>query len=161
MDILLVYSMIRRLTTPFNEWKAYDLGIIDKNGKILKSRKDLATQAERKAFGIFDLMILKLKKLLQKVPGGNTKLGSYAAALWLIKEHDMIEDRGETLTEEDIMEAVGHYHQELVESININFYEEMSVGAGVVAGVEPDEPPVSKKKQKEYKKANHLMRRKK
>ena len=87
VDLFLVYQFIRRLTTPFNEWKAFQLGIIDERGKILKKRSTLSTIEERNAFRIFDVMILKLKKLLEKVPGGKSKLASYAAALYLSLIH--------------------------------------------------------------------------
>jgi hypothetical protein len=86
IDLFLVYSFIRRLATPFNKWDAYDLGIIDEKGNILKKRKELRLSAEKKAFGVFDVMIVNLKKLLEKVPGGKSRLASYAAALFLIRE---------------------------------------------------------------------------
>ena len=40
VDLFLVYQFIRRLATPFNKWKAYELGIIDDEGKVLIKRKD-------------------------------------------------------------------------------------------------------------------------
>ncbi len=66
IDLFLIYQFIRRLATPFKDWEAYKLGIIDENGKILKKRKDLLTVKERQAFGVFDLMILNLKNYLQR-----------------------------------------------------------------------------------------------
>lgn len=86
VDLFLVYQFIRRLATPFDKWPAYEAGVIDKDGNIIKGKKERNTRAEKESFGIFDLMILKLKKLLAKVPGGSSRLASYAAALWLIKE---------------------------------------------------------------------------
>jgi hypothetical protein len=86
VDLFLVYSFIRKLVTPFDQWEAYKLGIIDEKGNILIKRKDFLKKSQRDAFGIFDLMILNIKKLLAKVPGGQTRLASYAAALFLIKE---------------------------------------------------------------------------
>lgn len=68
VDLFLVYSMVKRLATPFNEWEAYKRGIIDERGNILKSRKDLRTIKERDAFGLYDLMILNLKRLVEKIP---------------------------------------------------------------------------------------------
>ncbi len=165
MDLFLVYSMIRRLAMPFEEWEAYKLGIIDKDGNQLKSRKDLRTQKEKAAFGIFDLMIAKLKKLLGKVPGGKSRLASYAAALWLIKEHDNIEAHGEHLTEEEIIEGFSEYYQTLNEDVNFKFEAMLkeeptnSVGGGEVAGLEPDEPPMKKKKRKSYKDENARLQR--
>ena len=158
IDLFLIYQFIKRLATPFNEWKAYDLGIIDENGNILKKGKDRKSVKERDAFGKFDLLVLKLKKLLEKVPGGQTRLGSYAAALWLIKEH---QEKGvETLTEESLME-----YMNLAESLDINerfekeFGEEIAnaVGRGAIAGIGfgPDgEPGITPKQMKKYKDKN-------
>ena len=36
LDLFLVYQFIKRLTTPYNETKAYQLGLIDEKGKKLK-----------------------------------------------------------------------------------------------------------------------------
>lgn len=85
---------------------AYEQGIIDDKGKILIKRKNFLKKAQRDAFGIFDLMILNLKKILAKVPGGQSKLASYAAALFLIREWQHFSDDS-LLTEEvndDIIE---------------------------------------------------------
>lgn len=152
VDLFLVYQFLRRLTTPFNEWKAYQLGIIDERGNILKKRSKLSTIEERNAFRIFDVMVLKLKKLLEKVPGGKSRLASYAAALYLIKEYkeDMNENDVSILVENSVKEEIAN-----------------AVGGGHIAGigVGPNgEPGVTKKKQKEYtdknkKKAAGLFKR--
>ncbi|PHS22180.1 MAG: hypothetical protein COA84_13450 [Robiginitomaculum sp.] len=161
MDLFLVFSFIKRLVLPFIEWEAFKLGIIDKDGKILKSRKQLRTQKERAAFGTFDLMILKLKTLLGKFPGGRTRIANYAAALWLIKEQKIIEDHGEELTEDYIIEGVKGYLNILNENTDLKFeimlHEEgsaTSVGGGQFAGLEPDDPPVNKRVMKKFKKKN-------
>lgn len=164
VDLYLVYQFIKRLTTPFVDWPAYKLGIIDEKGNQLKKRKNLMKVAERDAFGIFDLMILKLKKLLAKLPGGQTKLATYAAALWLVKESSEIEEYGEELTEEAIESKFNQYLHYTTESYDVNNKFEMmledgvvnSAGAGAVAGigVGPDgEPGVSKKAQKRIQKS--------
>ena len=40
-DTYMIYQVLKRLTTPFDETKAFELGIIDKNGKLLKNQKHL------------------------------------------------------------------------------------------------------------------------
>ena len=40
-------------------------------------------------------MILKLKRLLEKIPFGKSILGRYAAALWLIKEQENWQNKTE------------------------------------------------------------------
>lgn len=86
-DIYLTYRFIRALVTPFNKTKAYELGIIDENGTPLKKKRDLQTTEEKTAYTIYDRLVFKLKRLLGKLPGGKTRLASFAAALWLIKEN--------------------------------------------------------------------------
>ena len=86
VDLFLVYQFIRRLATPFEKWPAYEAGVIDKKGNILKGKNQRNLKSEKDSFGIFDLMILKIKKLLAKLPGGSSNFASYAAALFLIKE---------------------------------------------------------------------------
>ena len=85
-DSVLVYQFLKRLVTPFEKFPAYQTGVIDKDGKILVP-KHKRTQEQRNSFKIFDNMILKMKKLLAKIPGGRSKLASYAAALWFVREH--------------------------------------------------------------------------
>jgi hypothetical protein len=103
VDLYLVYRVLRRLTTPFESWEAYKLGIIDAKGNILKKRRDLDRVAEREAFTLFDLMILNMKKALAVIPGGSTKVATYAAALWLIREFR------EDASEQQLTEAVNRY----------------------------------------------------
>ena len=80
VDLYVVYRILRKLTTPFINWPAYKTGVIDASGNILKKSKD-RTNTEDQSFNKFDLMILKLKKLLEKIPGGKTKFASYAACV--------------------------------------------------------------------------------
>jgi hypothetical protein len=47
VDLYMTYRVLRRLTTPFESWEAFKLGIIDAKGNILKKRRDLDRIAER------------------------------------------------------------------------------------------------------------------
>ena len=86
LDIFVAYKFIKILTTPFEKTDAYKLGIIDKKGEILKKRKKLVTGKEKMSYTIFHTLGWNLKKLLAKFPPTRTKLGSFAAALYLLKE---------------------------------------------------------------------------
>jgi len=101
-DLILVYQFLKRLTTPFNKTEAFKLGIIDKDGKVLKKSKELETSAEKNAYGYYDRMVFNLKKVLEKVPGGKSQFASYAAALFLIKESNTSKD----YTEQELMEGL-------------------------------------------------------
>lgn len=142
VDIFLVYQFLKRLATPFDEWDAYKLGIIDERGNILKKRKQLLKVKEREAFGIFDRMILNIKKLIEKVPGGKSRLASYAAALYLIKED--WQHMSDQQLEESIIKHFANLNT-LEESTDLKFEifnkmidEEIpanAAGAGNVAGM--------------------------
>ena len=88
LDIYIAYKFIQLLVVPFDKTDAYKLGIIDDNGKILKKRKNLETPEEKKAYpSIFYTMVWKIKRLLEKLPFGKTKMASIAAAAFFLKEH--------------------------------------------------------------------------
>jgi hypothetical protein len=140
IDYYLVYRFIKLLTIPFIKWNAFKYGIIDENGNILKSRRDLSTDEERKSFTLFDLLILNIKKTLSKLPGGSTKIASYAAALYLLREGYFSEN--ETLTESFVVEL---NYAELRESIR-SVIEDATIAAnnvstGNVSGVGSDSQP--------------------
>ena len=97
-NIYFVYQFLKKLVTPFNKTKAFELGIIDETGKILKRRRDLEGSEEKDAYNLSDTLIWNVKKLMGKIPGGKSRLASYAAALWLIKE----QQDGYKITEEEL-----------------------------------------------------------
>ncbi len=87
VDLVITYRVIKLLVTHFEKKEAFKYGIIDKNGKVLRKYKTLERIDERKAYTILHRLVFNIKRLLEKLPGGKTKLASYAAALFLIKEH--------------------------------------------------------------------------
>jgi len=101
IDTLIVFRFLKLLITPFDETPAYELGIIDKDGNNLRKSKTLTTNEEKDSYTILHRLVFNIKKLIEKVPGGKSRLGNYAAALFLIKEHlkDKLED--ETLLEKE------------------------------------------------------------
>jgi len=94
IDTLIVFRVIKLLVTPFKETKAYELGIIDERGNNLRKAKTLSSGEEKDSYTLLHRFVFNIKKLIEKVPGGKSRLGTYASALFLIKEHlkDKIED---------------------------------------------------------------------
>ena len=84
-DLVYTFRFLRLLTTPFEKTNAFKLGIIDDKGKRIKSVA-LDTTEKKSAYTPFNRIVYNIKKLIAKVPGGGTKLASYASALYLIKE---------------------------------------------------------------------------
>ena len=102
IDTYIVYKIISTLVKDWDEQDAYKLGIIDDKGKVLKKAKDLETSKEKAAYTVLIRFIFNLKRLLNKVPGGRSKFGSYAAAaILLLKE----ENEKEQLIERPILPA--------------------------------------------------------
>ena len=90
VDLFVTYRFLKLLTTPFNKTDAFKLGIIDKDGNRLKNEDGsvevLRTPDEKGAYTILHKLIFNIKKLFAKVPGLRTKVGTYAAALFLLKD---------------------------------------------------------------------------
>ena len=149
-DLILVYQFLRRLTTPFNETPAFDLGIIDERGNRIKS-KDLKTTEEKNAYGYFDRLVFNVKKLLERLPGGKNRLASYAAALFLIKEAHKPERE---YTTKDLQEGFDSCMKELEKRTMINLKDLVedapsnSSGAAVAGTGDDSDTVVVKKKKK-------------
>ena len=91
IDLFVTYRFIKLLVTPFEDTPAFKLGIIDKNGNRVRLPKStrvtpLNTIEEKSAYTILHKLIFNIKKIFEKVPGLRTKLGTYAAALFLLKD---------------------------------------------------------------------------
>jgi len=127
IDLLITYRVIKMLVTPFEKQPAYALGIIDKNGKVLKKAKTLKTGKEREAYTLQHRFVFNLKRLINIIPGGKSKLGTYAAALGLLlkesKDINMVElekDLYKHLSENNLIKL----DDDLKESVGFDFLEE-------------------------------------
>ena len=88
-DFIYALRFLRLLTTKWEKTSAYKLGILDKNGKLLKKPE---TNEEKSSYNIFHKLVYNIKRLINKLPLGKSTIASYAAALFLIKEHTGISD---------------------------------------------------------------------
>lgn len=91
-DLAYTFRMIRMLVLDWKDWDAYKLGIIDEEGKRNKN-VTLDNDEKKSAYTPFIRLCANIKRLVNKIPGGSTKLGSFAAALFLIKEKYNVSDR--------------------------------------------------------------------
>ena len=94
IDLFVVYRFLRILTTPWEDQPAFEHGIIDKDGKRLRRHNTLKTDDEKKSFTLLHRLVFNLKRLLHKIPLVRSKLGTYATALFLLKQHfaDQVEE---------------------------------------------------------------------
>jgi hypothetical protein len=142
-DTVLLYSFIKRLVTPFNKWKAYQTGVIDGEGNILIPPKK-RTPVQKRSLRMYDVLVMNLKKLLGKVPGGKSRLASYAAAVMLLRENDDIDFSDE----QKLWETIQSYFDEAQDILNEDA-PTMSVGdASGMAGLDNNPPFYNKKKKK-------------
>tara|TARA_B100000900_G_C20465492_1_gene669124 strand:+ start:207 stop:833 length:627 start_codon:yes stop_codon:yes gene_type:complete len=96
VDLFVTYRFLKLLTTPFEKTEAYKKGIIDKDGNRVMKQKARNTPKEvavklntpdlKNSYTILHKLIFNIKKLFAKVPGLRTKVGTYAAALFLLKD---------------------------------------------------------------------------
>jgi len=115
VDNLIAYKMLTMLITPFEETEAFKLGIIDKDGKNLIKSSKLQTSEQKDSYSYLNRLVFNIKKIINRLPGGDTKLKNLVAAFWLVKEsyenkrEMMIEDclkilnNDITLVEEEIL----------------------------------------------------------
>jgi hypothetical protein len=178
VDALITYRILRLLTTPFDQQDAFRLGLIDKRGNRLKKENELNTTEEQEAYSLLHRMVFRLKRIIEKVPMDNKNFLSFATAVALVREgveyDDEILEEVFYMTQErqDVKDLAEELESGKVRSFK-QFIEEMGVAGGGVAGIginnpsipNQDEPGVSKRQQKKYKKKNKssspiLIRRK-
>ena len=133
IDLFVTYRFLKLLTTPFNKTDAYKFGIIDDKGNRIKKKGSdqpevvLATSAQLNSYTILHKLVFNIKKIFNKVPGLRTKVGTYAAALFLLKDTFK-----ESVDDPDIFEK--EFMKYLKEN-NIEFDDEISeevIGFGEV-----------------------------
>jgi hypothetical protein len=153
IDNVIAFKVLRMLVTNFTDTEAFKLGIIDAHGKTLRKSNQFSTEAERNAFTYLHRLVFNMKKLINKI-GGENKLKSMAAAIWLIRENYQSGSRTTSQLEskfKKIMESNVHLVEE--EILVGRFLKEEGEGgaptnntSGPVSTQEPKIDPKSKKK---------------
>ena len=123
IDLFVTYRFIKLLTTPFDKTEAYELGIIDENGNRIMEPGTrnkptiLRTSKEKNSYTILHKLVFNIKKIFSKVPGLRTKLGTYAAALFLLKD-TFKEDVDPKMWEQEFMKYLKENNIELDNTIS-------------------------------------------
>lgn len=151
VDVFLLYSFLKKITTPFKEWNAYKLGIIDENGNTLRKRSTLTRQEERNSFTIMDIFVRNIKRIIEKFPGGKSRLSSYLAGLYLIRE----EKNAAIYQDEDIAyESFLDFYEEAICDKNLTesymkTFREFEKRNLLIEGVNKNVTPVNSEMAKE------------
>jgi len=129
LDTYIVYRFIRMLTTPWDETDAFTLGIIDGSGHPQKDVDDLKTDKEKAAYTLFHRLVYNIKRLVEKLPGGKTKIGTYAAALFLLKEQ-LGDDEGVIIFERTVMTILKEHKAMDAQFLNEQYLPEDTLSQG-------------------------------
>ena len=153
VDNLIALRILFLLITPFEQTDAYKLGLIDADGTRIKKAK---TPEETNATSMLHRLVWNIKKFINLVPGGKTKLGSMVAAYALVRECIEQDNYTPDLVQLSILseayDVFDRLPDDILEMIDI-LYEDGEGGApagGVVpanntAGASVKEPVVKKK----------------
>jgi hypothetical protein len=165
IDNLIAYRILTKLVKPFVETDAFKLGIIDEKGKNLIKPNRFTKTVQYDAYTYLDRLVFNMKKIINRLPGGESKLKSIIAALFLIKEYHDSKDRTTSLMEERftcLLEKLETENVVLVEEemavskfFDGKLYEDGVVTTGPVANVtgapvSTDKPKIFPKDIKKY-----------
>ena len=92
IDVYYTYRFLRLLTTEWKDSDAFKLGIIDDKGKALKKPSQLMSTEEKDAYTVFHRLVFNIKRMVESLPFGRTKIATFAAALYLLKEQTNMSD---------------------------------------------------------------------
>jgi hypothetical protein len=157
VDNLIAYKVLKMLVTNFTDTEAFKLGIIDAKGKNLRKANTLKTSEEKDAYTFLNRLVFNMKKIINKLPGGENKTKSLVAALWLVKETYESGSRSTAMMQEkfDKLITMLDNRVSLVEEellVKKFLSEEGDAGAMNVTGaaVSTDEPKIDKKNIKKF-----------
>ena len=146
IDLFVTYRFIKLLVTPFEKTEAFKLGIIDEKGNRVRPPRDpktnvrpaiepLRTSEEKNSYTILHKLVFNIKKIFEKVPGLRTKLGTYAAALFLLKDTFKEEVEDPDMFEKEFMKYLKEQGYEIDDSVSeevIGFGEVLPKGEYVL-----------------------------
>lgn len=164
VDNLIAYKVLKMLVTNFTDTEAFKLGIIDAKGKNLRKANSLKTSEEKDAYTFLNRLVFNMKKIINKLPGGENKTKSLVAALWLVKETYESGSRSTAMMQEKfdkLIEMMDNRVSLVEEELLVKKFlsEEGEGGSMNVTGaaVSTDEPKIDKKNIKKY---QNMARRK-
>jgi len=131
IDLFVAYRFLRILTTPWEDQDAFKFGIIDKDGKLLRKVNTLKTDEEKKSFTLLHRLVFNLKRILHKVPLVKSKIGTYATALFLLKQSVVTDEEESSMIEKTFTNWLidnGYAHPNDLEEAVIGIGENLPKG---------------------------------
>jgi len=116
VDYVYAFRIAKILFQKWESTDAFKLGLINNEGKKIKSPSSIE---ERAAYSPFIALVFNLKRLLSKVPGGDTKIAAIAASYMMMKEHAMNEDNISPDVLDEVFESMLIDYGYLVEDVPV------------------------------------------
>jgi len=165
IDNLIALRVLSMLVKPFSETDAFKLGIIDNKGKNLIKPSMFRTTDQKSAYTFLHRLVFNMKKIINKLPGGESKLKSLVSAYFLIREYYEKNERSISMMEQKfhkLMDTDAILAEEtiLIEKYIKSLEEEGEGGApanatGAMTSTDAATTPVLKKKDiDKYKQTN-------
>jgi len=167
IDNLIALRVLSMLVKPFSETDAFKLGIIDNKGKNLIKPSMFRTTDQKSAYTFLHRLVFNMKKIINKLPGGESKLKSLVTAYFLIREYYEKNERSVSMMEQKFHKLMENEAILAEETILVEKYikslEEDGEGAGsapanstgVMTSTDAATTPVLKKKDiDKYKQTN-------
>lgn len=129
IDNLIALRILSMLVTPFEDSEAFKLGIIDKNGKKIKKP---ISDNEKDSYNNLTKLVFNLKKILNKLPGGDTRIKNLTAALFLVKENLTL-DTDEYVLEQNLIRIINSNIILAEETILVDLFMEEGEGIANVS----------------------------
>ena len=131
IDSVMVFRVLKKMSTPFVQMESYKAGVIDKKGNVIVP-KNKRTSEQNRAFSVMERMIIGLKRASDPY--------SHLSALKMIKEY--VEDNSNEETAQVLFEKMENH--KMIKPVNhdLSTYEgfmdaveetmaEMVSGAGI------------------------------
>lgn len=163
VDNLIALRIVRMITQNFEDTEAFKLGIIDHQGNNLRKMSTLTTDQERNAYNYLNRLVFNMKKILNRLPGGENRMKSLVGALWLVKEYYESGTRTTSLMEDRYKHIMRIIDSDVVlaeeQLIVSKVLAEEGMSAGAIGGaptnntggpVSVQEPKIEKKNIKKY-----------
>jgi len=160
VDNLIAMKIVRMITQNFEDTDAFKLGIIDHHGNNLRKVSSFTTDEERNAYTYLNRLVFNMKKILNRLPGGESRMKSLVGALWLVKEYYESGSRTTSLMEDrykHIMRVIENSVVLAEEQLIVNRVlaeDGMAVGGAPTNNtggpVSVQEPKIEKKNIKKY-----------
>jgi hypothetical protein len=154
IDNVIAARLLYMLVTPFENTDAFKNGIIDAKGKLLKHAKDLKTGSERDSYNYLTRLVFNIKRLINKLPGGESNLKNLVAAYYFVKEK--YETKTTFVSEQQFnslvhrLDKITLVEEEILIEKLMNMIKEDGVANVTGAAVSTNEPKIDKKNIKKY-----------